>query len=55
MQSDEQEPRQKRILGMMACGWQWEEPWDLAALVALTDASDSKPDGQPKVCLCPTS
>lgn len=37
----------------MAWGWQWEEPWDFAALVALTDASDSRPEWQPKACLCP--
>lgn len=37
----------------MAWGWQWEEPWDFGTPVALTDASDSRPGWQPKVCLCP--
>lgn len=48
---DEQESAQKPVLGITSWGWQWEEGWDLEALVVSADASDSGPDWQLKFCL----
>lgn len=49
--ADEQESAQKPVPGIMSWAWQWEEGWNLEALVVLADASDSGPDWQLKFCL----